>query len=217
MITVSAPIVTTFVVYLIAMVGVGIWVYMRTQSFTDFALGGRKLNAPTAALSAQASDMSGWLLLGLPGAVYAAGIGATWIAIGLTVGTYLNWKFIAPRLRTYTERARNAVSLSAYLEERFEDRTRMLRIVSAAVIVVLVNVLVGRGRGGGGGGVGARGGGGGRGRPGGGGRARPRGSPAGRACRTARRSSSPASGPARRSPAARPRAGRRSPYAGTVV
>jgi sodium/proline symporter len=145
MITVSAPIVTTFVVYLIAMVGVGIWVYMRTQSFTDFALGGRKLNAPTAALSAQASDMSGWLLLGLPGAVYAAGIGATWIAIGLTVGTYLNWKFIAPRLRTYTERARNAVSLSAYLEERFEDRTRMLRIVSAAVIVVFFTVYVASG------------------------------------------------------------------------
>ncbi|WP_129669476.1 sodium/proline symporter PutP [Phytoactinopolyspora endophytica] len=145
MINVSAPIVTTFVVYLIAMVAIGIWVYRRTHSFTDFALGGRKLNAPTAALSAQASDMSGWLLLGLPGAVYAAGIGATWIAVGLAVGTYLNWKFVAPRLRTYTERAKDAVSLSAYLEERFEDRTRMLRIVSAAVIVVFFTVYVASG------------------------------------------------------------------------
>lgn len=89
--------------------------------------------------------MSGWLLLGLPGAVYAAGVGATWIAVGLAVGTYLNWLFVAPRLRTYTERAGNAVSLSAYLEERFEDRTRLLRSVSALVIVVFFTVYVASG------------------------------------------------------------------------
>ncbi|MGP3982441.1 sodium/proline symporter PutP [Streptomyces sp. KR80] len=141
----SAPILTTFVVYLVAMIGVGVWAYTRTRTFADFALGGRRLNALVAALSAGASDMSGWLFLALPGAVYATGIGASWIAIGLAIGTYLNWLFVAPRLRTYTERAGNAVSLSAYLEERFEDRTRILRIVSAAVTVVFFTVYVASG------------------------------------------------------------------------
>ena len=141
----SAPILTVFVVYLAAMIGVGVWAYGRTRTFTDFALGGRRLSALVAALSAGASDMSGWLFLALPGAVYAAGIGATWIAVGLVIGTYLNWLFVAPRLRTYTERADNAVSLSAYLEERFEDRTKSLRIVSAAVTVVFFTVYVASG------------------------------------------------------------------------
>lgn len=145
MVDINAPILTTFIIYLAVMVAVGIWVYNRTRTLSDFALGGRSLNAPTAALSAQASDMSGWLLLGLPGAVYAAGIGATWIAIGLLIGTYLNWLFVAPRLRTYTEHANNAISLSAYLEERFEDRTRLLRAVSAAVIVVFFTLYVASG------------------------------------------------------------------------
>ncbi|NNH72340.1 sodium/proline symporter PutP [Nocardia uniformis] len=135
----------TFIVYLVAMVAIGVWVYNRTKTLSDFALGGRSLNAPTAALSAQASDMSGWLLLGLPGAVYAAGIGASWIAVGLAVGTYLNWLFVAPRLRTYTERAKDSVSLSAYLEERFEDRTRALRVISAVVILVFFTVYVASG------------------------------------------------------------------------
>ncbi|WP_149182529.1 sodium/proline symporter PutP [Streptomyces sp. TRM49041] len=141
----SAPILATFVVYVAAMIGVGIWAYTRTHTFADFALGGRRLSAPVAALSAGASDMSGWLFLALPGAVYAAGIGASWIAVGLAVGTYLNWRFVAPRLRTYTERAGNAVSLSAYLEERFEDRTRLLRTVSALVTVVFFTVYLASG------------------------------------------------------------------------
>ncbi|UGY94862.1 sodium/proline symporter PutP [Streptomyces gobiensis] len=141
----SPPILVTFVVYVVALIGVGVWAYKHTRTFTDFALGGRRLSARVAALSAGASDMSGWLFLALPGAVYAAGIGATWIAVGLAVGTYLNWLFVAPRLRTYTERAGNAVSLSAYLEERFEDRTRTLRMVSAAVIVVFFTVYVASG------------------------------------------------------------------------
>ncbi|GGW71824.1 sodium/proline symporter PutP [Streptomyces xantholiticus] len=145
MFNLSAPIVTTFVVYALAMIGTGVWAYTRTRSFADFALGGRRLSPLVAALSAGASDMSGWLFLALPGAVYAAGIGYAWIAVGLAIGTYLNWLFVAPRLRTYTERAENAVSLSAYLEERFEDRTRMLRMVSAAVTLVFFTVYVGSG------------------------------------------------------------------------
>ncbi|MEV0372914.1 sodium/proline symporter PutP [Streptomyces sp. NPDC050636] len=135
----------TFGVFLLAMVAVGFWTYQDTLTFSDFALGGRRLSAPVAALSAGASDMSGWLFLGLPGAVYAAGIGATWIAVGLAVGTYLNWRLVAPRLRTYTERAGDAKTLSAYLEERFEDGSRMLRVVSATVIVVFFTVYVASG------------------------------------------------------------------------
>ncbi|MFE9256554.1 sodium/proline symporter PutP [Streptomyces sp. NPDC006879] len=141
----SAPIVAMFLVYVIAMIATGVWAYARTHTFTDFALGGRKLSALVAALSAGASDMSGWLFLALPGAVYAAGIGASWIAVGLVVGTYLNWLFVAPRLRTYAERAGNAVSLSAYLEERFEDRTRALRMASAAVTLVFFTAYVASG------------------------------------------------------------------------
>ncbi|MER6029525.1 sodium/proline symporter PutP [Streptomyces sp. NPDC001851] len=145
MIDLSAPIVATFLVYVAVMIATGVWAYSRTHTFADFALGGRRLSAFVAALSAGASDMSGWLFLAFPGAVYAAGVGASWIAVGLVLGTYLNWLFVAPRLRTYTERAGNAVSLSAYLEERFEDRTRMLRMVSAAVTLVFFTVYVASG------------------------------------------------------------------------
>jgi uncharacterized sodium:solute symporter family permease YidK len=138
----AVPELTTFVVYFVILVMIGIWVYARTRTLSDFLLGGRGLNTPTAALSAQASDMSGWLLLGFPGAVYAAGLGASWIAIGLAIGTYLNWKFVAPRLRTYTERANDALTLSAYFDDRFEDRTRLLRLLSALVILGFFSVYV---------------------------------------------------------------------------
>ncbi|MEU5463679.1 sodium/proline symporter PutP [Streptomyces althioticus] len=141
----SAPIVATFVLYVLALIGTGIRAYTRTHTFEDFALGGRRFGPWVAALSAGASDMSGWLFLALPGAVYAAGLGSVWLPVGLAVGTYLNWLFVAPRLRTYTERAGNAVTLSGYLEERFEDRTRMLRLVSAAVTLVFFTVYVASG------------------------------------------------------------------------
>ncbi|TJZ54442.1 sodium/proline symporter PutP [Streptomyces piniterrae] len=139
------PVMITFGIFLLAMVAVGFWTYQDTLTFSDFALGGRRLSAPVAALSAGASDMSGWLFLGLPGAVYAAGIGATWIAVGLAVGTYLNWRLVAPRLRTYTELAGDAKTLSSYLEERFEDTSRLLRVLSATVIVVFFTVYVASG------------------------------------------------------------------------
>jgi sodium/proline symporter len=145
MVDVDAAIVTTMVLYLLGMVGVGVWMYRRTHNLDDFVLGGRSLGTLPAALSAQASDMSGWLLLGLPGAIYAAGLGEAWIGIGLLIGTYLNWRFVASRLRTYTERAGNSVTLSAYFENRFEDRTRMLRLVSALVTIVFFAIYVSSG------------------------------------------------------------------------
>lgn len=145
MVDVSGPVVTTMVLYLLGMVAVGLWVYRRTTSLDDFVLGGRTLGSVPSALSAQASDMSGWLLLGLPGAIYVSGVGAAWIGIGLLVGTYLNWKFVASRLRTYTEAAGNAVTLSAYFENRFEDRTRLLRLVSAVVTILFFSIYVASG------------------------------------------------------------------------
>ncbi|GAA1897377.1 sodium/proline symporter PutP [Streptantibioticus ferralitis] len=139
----TAPVLITFGLFMFVMIGIG--VHQETETFADFALGGRRLNPVVAALSAEASDMSGWLFLGLPGAVYAGGIGATWIAVGLAIGTYLNWRLVAPRLRTYTELANNAVTLSAYLEERFEDHGRTLRTISATVTVVFFTVYVASG------------------------------------------------------------------------
>ncbi|MGH8879353.1 MAG: sodium/proline symporter PutP [Stackebrandtia sp.] len=143
--TLNVPTLTTFIIYILLMIVMGVYVYRRTHNLDDYVLGGRSLRPPVAAMSAGASDMSAYLFLGVPGAVYAGGIGATWIAIGLILGTYLNWRFVAARLRTYTERAKNSLSLSSYFAERFEDRTQLLRIISAAVIVVFFTVYVSSG------------------------------------------------------------------------
>lgn len=132
------PTYITFVLYLAVMLGIGIWTYRMTNSLSDYVLGGRKLNSWVAALSAQASDMSGWLLLGLPGAAYASGMGqwSVWIAIGLAVGTMLNWQYVATRLRRYTEIANDSITLSEYFANRFKDQSYLLRIISAVVILV---------------------------------------------------------------------------------
>lgn len=145
MVEVDSAVVVTMALYLIGMIGVGVWMYRRTDSLDGFVLGGRSLGPVPAALSAQASDMSGWLLLGLPGAIYVSGLGESWIGIGLLVGTYLNWRFVAERLRTYTQRANNSITLSDYFEHRFEDRTRLLRIVSAIVIIFFFAIYVSSG------------------------------------------------------------------------
>ncbi|GGI09755.1 sodium:solute symporter family transporter [Egicoccus halophilus] len=145
MVEVSVPVVTAMVLYLVGMVGVGIWMYRRTHDLGDFVLGGRSLGTYPAALSAQASDMSGWLLLGLPGAIYASGLGEAWIGIGLLIGTYLNWLLVAGRLRTFSEQAGDALTLSAYVEHRFEDRTRLLRPTSAVVTILFFAIYVASG------------------------------------------------------------------------
>lgn len=131
----NTPTIITFVVYLIGMLGIGIWTYKRTNTLSDYVLGGRSLNGWVTAMSAQASDMSGWLLLGLPGAIYVTGFNGMWIAIGLAVGTYLNWQFVAKRLRRYTEIV-DSITISEYLENRFKDRSRLLRIISALTIII---------------------------------------------------------------------------------
>src|SRR5690625_1382207 len=126
----------TFIFYLIGMLIIGLIMYRRTQDLSDYVLGGRKLGPAVAALSAGASDMSGWLLLGLPGAIYASGFGEAWMAIGLAIGAYLNWKFVAKRLRVYTEVSNNAITVPDFLGNRFKDNTNILRVVSALVILI---------------------------------------------------------------------------------
>ena len=106
-----------------------------------FFWGGRGLNAWVAALSAQASDMSGWLLMGLPGAIYSLGTGQIWIAVGLFIGTVLNWVCISHRLRKYTIAANNSLTIPAFFENRFQDKKRILLLLSSIVIVIFFLVL----------------------------------------------------------------------------
>ena len=126
----------TFIGYLIVMVAVGLFAWRYTKNFNDYILGGRRLGSIVTGLSVGASDMSGWLLMGLPGAVFLSGICESWIAIGLAIGTYLNWKIVASPLRVYTEVAHNALTLPDYFTHRFEDKSKLLRIISAFVILL---------------------------------------------------------------------------------
>ncbi|MFW5932032.1 MAG: sodium/proline symporter PutP [Desulfohalobiaceae bacterium] len=141
----NVPTLTSFIIYLIVMMSIGLFFYFRTRNLSDYILGGRKLRPSVAALSAGASDMSGWLLLGLPGALYAGGMSNIWIAIGLSVGAYLNWQFVAKRLRRFTEMANDSITLPDYLENRFQDQTKVLRVISAIVILVFFTIYVSSG------------------------------------------------------------------------
>lgn len=134
------PTLITFVIYIAAMVLIGFIAYRSTNNLSDYILGGRSLGSFVTALSAGASDMSGWLLMGLPGAVYLSGLSESWIAIGLIVGAYLNWLFVAGRLRVQTEHNGNALTLPDYFTNRFEDNSRILRIFSALVILVFFTI-----------------------------------------------------------------------------
>ncbi len=124
-----------FILYVLMMIGVGVYGYTKTDGLEDYLLGGRKMGAFVSALSAGASDMSGWLLLGLPGAVFAAGLGELWIGIGLLVGSYLNWLIIAKPLRVESERL-GAMTVSEYFEKRFPSGKIALRLVTAIIIIV---------------------------------------------------------------------------------
>lgn len=126
----------TFILYLLLMLAIGIVAYRRTQDLSDYVLGGRNLGPIPSALSAGASDMSGWLLMGLPGYAMAAGYGSFWLAGGLLVGTWLNWLLVAQRLRVYSQRADDALTLPAYFEKRFEDSSHSLRVISAVFVLI---------------------------------------------------------------------------------
>lgn len=138
------PTYVTFGLYLLFMVVVGLWFYKKETNIKEYLLGGRGVGSWVTAMSAQASDMSGWLLMGLPGAVYCAGLGEGWVAIGLMIGTFANWLLIAPRLRIYTEKAR-ALTISAYLGRRFRDPTGIIRILAAAITLFFFTIYAASG------------------------------------------------------------------------
>lgn len=133
-------------IYFIAMLAIGLYAYRQSSSnLSEYMLGGRKLGPGITALSAGASDMSGWLLMGLPGALYAAGISQIWLAVGLILGAWANYLFLAPRFRLYTEIANDSITLPDYFEHRFADKTRILRLISALVIVVFFTLYTASG------------------------------------------------------------------------
>lgn len=132
----DAPLLVTFLAYLLLILYLGVKAYRRTHDLGDYILGGRKLGSLVTALSVGASDMSGWLLLGLPGAIYLAGISEIWIGIGLVIGAYFNWLFVAKPLRVFSQEANNSLTLPDYFENRFNDKSRILRVISAIVILI---------------------------------------------------------------------------------
>jgi len=133
------------VLYMGAMLLIGYYAFKRTTNLTDYMLGGRSLGPAVTALSAGASDMSGWLLMGLPGAIYVSGLVEAWIAVGLTVGAYLNWLYVAPRLRVYTQVSNESITIPSFLENRLKDQSGLLRIASGIIILIFFTFYVSSG------------------------------------------------------------------------
>ena len=141
----NITIIVIFVLYLLMMLVIGIVAFKRTSNTADYYLGGRSLGKWVVSISAQASDMSGWLLMGLPGAAYLSGLEAGWIGVGLAIGTYLNWKFVAKRLRNYTEICGNAITIPGFLGNRYRDEGHIIRLVSALFILIFFLVYTASG------------------------------------------------------------------------
>ena len=135
----------SMIIYFVAMIVIGLWAYQRTDDMDDYMLAGRNLGPLSTALSAGASDMSGWLLMGLPGAFYLSGMSTMWLPIGLTVGAWLNWKYTAPRLRTYTEVADNSLTIPTFLSARLHDGSRLVQIGAGVIILVFFTFYVSSG------------------------------------------------------------------------
>ena len=137
---VNAGEVIAFVLYFLLVIGIGIFFFIKGKGDTGekgFFLGGRKMNGLVSALSAGASDMSAWVLMGLPGAIYAAGMGQVWISIGLAIGTVLAWIFVAPKLRRYSILANDSITIPQYLTNRFKSKSKVLQIVCAVIFMIV--------------------------------------------------------------------------------
>jgi len=141
----STPLLISFSLYMALMLGIGFYFYFKTSNLNDYILGGRGLNSGVTALSAGASDMSGWLLLGLPGMMFAEGIVGVWIAIGLLLGAFANWHYVAKPLRVYTHTLDNAITIPDYFSNRFEDKSKLLRVISAVVILIFYTLYTSSG------------------------------------------------------------------------
>ena len=131
--------VIAFIVYFVLVIGIGVYFFIksRTGGEKEYFLGGRSVSGPVAALSAGASDMSAWVLMGLPGAIYLAGISQIWISVGLFVGTLLAWVFVAPRLRTFSIAAKDSITIPQYLNNRFLSKNIALQAVCAVVFIIV--------------------------------------------------------------------------------
>ncbi len=130
----------TFGLYLVIILGIGVYAYRSTKNFDDYILGGRRMGGFVTAMSAGASDMSGWLLMGLPGAIFAFGLSEAWIAVGLTIGAYLNYRVVAARLRIFTESYNNALTLPEFFAQRFPRQKKALKIISSSIILFFFTI-----------------------------------------------------------------------------
>ena len=135
---------SAFVLYFVAMVAIGLFFFFKSKgkSEKDYFLGGRAMGPWVTAMSAQASDMSAWLLMGLPGSILAFGFGQAWIGIGLAIGTALNWIFVAKRLRKFSKAAGDSITLPQYLSNRFVTKNHTLSIICAVVFLVCFTIYV---------------------------------------------------------------------------
>ena len=131
-----------FVAYFVIIIGIGAYFYNKTAKMKEYFLADRALNPYVVALSAQASDMSGWLLMGLPGSILVAGVGEVWTGIGLAIGTYFAWLVIAKRLRMYSEKFNNSITISEYFSNRFKDQATVLRILCGVTLLVFFTFYV---------------------------------------------------------------------------
>ena len=132
----SWPIALAFILYLILMMGIGLYYSRQQKNLSSYILGDRKLGPWLTSMSAEASDMSGWMLMGLPGYAYLHGLSAFWTGIGLIIGTWANWLLVSKRLRNYTEVANNSLTIPDYLSNRFEDTKNGLRLICAVFIIL---------------------------------------------------------------------------------
>ena len=131
-----------FILYLLAMIGVGVFFFLRSRGSgeKEYFLGGRKMGPWVSALSAGASDMSAWVLMGLPASVFALGLGQVWIAVGLAIGYALSWIFEAPRLRAFSIAANDSITIPQYLTNRFKSKSHALQVVCALIFLVAYTI-----------------------------------------------------------------------------
>ena len=131
-----------FIAYFLFMLGIGLYFFVKSKGAgeKDYFLGGRNMGAWVSALSAGASDMSAWVLMGLPASIYALGMGQTWIAIGLGIGYALSWIFMAPRLRRFSIAANDSITIPQYLTNRFLSKSKALQILCAVIFLVAYTV-----------------------------------------------------------------------------
>ena len=129
---------TVFILYFLFMLGIGVWFFFKSKSKgeKDYFLGGKNMNGWVSALSAGASDMSNWVLMGLPGAICVLGLGEVWISIGLVIGTILSWIFVAPRLRRYAIKANDSITVPQFFANRFKVNGNTLKIACATIFLV---------------------------------------------------------------------------------